>query len=172
MEDDKASPAEISCQCVYCEKYRPLYDKIKSQGMKWLTISPPYNDIDPMKYYESWTYDFEDFRKLAKEVIIVAELTKELRMHFHIVYSVKDRIKEYKVINGFRKGNQLRLYKGEPMKGMHYLFKDLEDIVELLNITPILTMDDLNVLVEARKKLKKKEAREELEKDIPDWMKG
>lgn len=171
MEDDKSG----FC-CAYCAEYDALYKTILCQGMRWLTISPPISDIDPDKYLDAWIDDLENMRKVAKNMILVVEFAN-LRMHFHAVYSVKDKKKEYIILNGYRKGNQVRVYNGEPTGGRHYLFKDVDVAKEIIDKDPIMTMATFDAIVEKRKeqirleRLKAKEMKlTEFTKDIPKWM--
>lgn len=172
MDDDNSAK---SC-CHYCSSYLTLYGKIKSQGMRWLTISPPISDSDPDVYYDMWFEEFELFRKFVKNIILIVEFSN-LRMHFHAVYSVKDKKKEYMIVNRFRKGNMVRVYDGEPKGGIHYLFKDIEVSTELLTKSPIIDLDALNLSVEKRKHdrrqklLKEKEEKlKDVNNSVPSWM--
>ncbi len=155
---------------MYEGDYRVLYNKIKDSGMKWLTISPAGDSGSPALFLAGWVTDFELFRKFANDVIIAVEFAS-CRMHFHIVYDVKDPIKEYRVINRWRMSNQLRLYKGEPELKMPYLFKDVKDSEKVLpGISIVYDMDSLNAIVQARKDTRKVEKQIAQEQGIPKWM--
>lgn len=125
---------------MFVERYQPLYDKIQEENPRWLTISPPADCKTPDKFLELWYEEFSKFRKFATRVLGVVEFAN-LRMHFHICYSVKDRIKEYRVINDWRQSNMVKVYNGAPKHGIGYLFKDVEETQVLItNMYYIITM--------------------------------
>lgn len=123
---------EICCVC--CQQSKELYNNINKEGMWWLTISPEYNDRKPQLDYDSFLKDdLYTMRSAFKNVLGVAELTTQMRLHYHMVFSIKDNIKLYKRINSMRRYGvsqgvkcNIKLYKGNPREGLHYLFKDIE----------------------------------------------
>lgn len=114
----------MECQnTAWTEMYNVI--KIGDQQDRWLTISPPHNDDDPNLYLKAWISKLLPLIHIAHNLILVAEVTN-LRLHFHIYYSLKDKVKEYIYLNGWRKHAQLKVYNGEPKEGIDYLFKDIE----------------------------------------------
>lgn len=134
----------------YIDKYTDLYNLIKINGMRWLTVSPPRSDDEPESHLSDWLEEFERFIPLCHNVLIVAEFAS-LRLHFHIVYDVKDKIKEYKTFNRWAKMVQCRVYNGEPKGGLPYMFKDIEEALLLLK-KPDYTITDIRSLKTDRKK--------------------
>lgn len=134
------------CKCHYCTKYEGYLSKIRhSPKAKWLTISPPR----PMggsaqKLFDQWLNSFMQFRKFATTLVGVAEFANE-RLHFHILYTVKDEIKQYKVLNNWAIGTMLKIYDGLPSEGIHYMFKDTKK-AKLLLTQPVFTLDILDEL--------------------------
>lgn len=160
---------------VYESKYEATYRQIKDKNPRWLTISPPASDLSPKKDLKIWMEMFiYDFRKYMNEFILVVEF-KHLRMHFHVFYSRKDRIKEYRCINQLRKVSQVKVYDGEPAQGISYLFKDIDEATELLNGQPaIYTYNDVcKNYKDYRKRLRQKSRKDSIfdEPLTPKWMK-
>lgn len=142
------------CECELCEKYRPLYDQIKLEGMWWLTISPRPSEKEPDVDLEEWLNEFTKMSSAIKSILGVVELTN-MRFHLHIVFSQKDKIKCYKKINGFKLHNMVRIYKGEPEKGLHYMFKEYEETKEyLVRNDPIFDTDVLNNIKQIKKSVR------------------
>lgn len=125
------SSTTTPCDCDYCKMYSTLYTDIASQNPKWLTVSPPANDTDPLVYYDDWLSCFEKLLACSDNILGVVEFAN-YRMHFHILYACTDNIKSYKVVNGFRRTAMVRIYNGLPKKELHYLFKDINETAELL----------------------------------------
>lgn len=140
------SKCDYKCE-KYCPKYQKYYDKINGPKMRWLTISPPYSDIEPRTFIKNWVNELAYINSFANEYIIVFELTEQLRLHMHIVYSLKDKTKEYLFLNRIRlasyppsdkllygfdfcKPSQVKVYNGQPAGGIHYLFKNVDELIE------------------------------------------
>ena len=70
--------------------YKPLYGAISQDNPRWLTISPKADDRDPNKYLNILYEEFANIRKFANKILGVVEFAN-LRMHFHIMYSLTDR---------------------------------------------------------------------------------
>lgn len=136
------------CDCEYCTEYRPLYDSIKRRP-RWLTISPPYSNIDPDDYLREWNEEFFKFRYFADKILGVAEIANG-RIHFHFVYEQKDPIKEYRHLNTIRRDSMVRVYNGYPEKGLHYLFKDIEESKMLFSLSPVITEASIVPIHKAR----------------------
>jgi len=168
MDTDDAK----KCECHLCEVYKSTYDLIQADRPRWLTVSPPSDDGDPSNYRDGWIDSFIQMLKCTANLILIVEFA-QCRMHFHMCYTVTDRIKEYRLINGFRKTAQVKVYNGAPQKGLHYLFKDIEDAEQLLDKC-IYIREDL-ILIKTLKSLKLKELRKKRVipdkiKNIPSWM--
>lgn len=138
---------ENDCTCDYCSKYLGLYTRMRqSPKCRWLTISPGYSDRNPDADVDRWTTKLLYLNKFANAYIIVFEMSDQLRLHMHIVYTVKDRVREYIFLNRMRKGVKpdvrregmkilrvdggepgvnVKVYDGVPRGGIHYLFKDI-----------------------------------------------
>jgi len=162
------------CNCEMCREYLIYYEKIKQNNPMWLTVSPPYNDKDPTAYYNDWLDDFEELLKCSKYILGVVEFANN-RMHFHIMYSCDDKIKSYRLINRYRQNAVLKIYKGMPRKGLHYLFKDIEEAKELIPNQNVVFSDEHLVNRKRERKLKLKETRtisifKERVQNIPEWM--
>lgn len=129
------------CLCKFCAMYKDLYDDILSSAPFWLTISPTFDARTPSVANKEWWDELTDLLKCSSKILGVAEFNNE-RLHYHIMYSCTDRIKSYKLVNHWRLSNMVRIYKGGPKNGLHYLFKDIEDTQELLNINDIIITAD------------------------------
>lgn len=146
MLDGNLAKTGNDCKCHYCLKYDYLLKLISHHPKaRWLTISPPA----PMggsaqKLFDDWLNDFMQFRKFATTLIGVGEFANE-RLHFHILFTTKDHIKQYKVLNNWRIGSQIRIYDGLPEKGIHYIFKDIKKAKDLIK-KPVFTLDILDKL--------------------------
>lgn len=162
------------CFCEYCVEYNIKYDIILSRNPKWLTISPRYSDKDPTIDYIDWLDDIEELLKCSSHLLGVVEFAND-RMHFHIMYDCTDPIKSYRVVNKFRADCMVKIYNGGPEKGLHYLFKDIEESKTLIPTVSTIFTDDM---LDDRKKERKKQARLRLitqsllerKKEIPEWM--
>lgn len=132
-----------NCNCYHCFDNRNLYNTISQSSPRWLTISPRADDRHPDKYLDVWYEEFIKIRKFSSNILGVVEF-ENLRMHFHIVYSVTDRVKEYKTINSWRQTCQVKVYNGLPRGGLHYLFKSIEDTKQLISTNKyMITMDTI-----------------------------
>ncbi len=172
---------EYRCQCSLCLRFYDRYKAMIDSGKAvWMTISPPYNDMDPQLCYNGWLSKFLEFRKFTSDVFGVLEMTDDLRIHFHIMYRLKDKIGQYKFVNSvramYRPQLQVKIYSGRPEQGIHYLFKDCEDAINYVD-DPVFCMETLDGIVEhakderRRKVLEKRtEALKEFNKGIPEWM--
>lgn len=137
------------CDCQDCEKYRDIYDTIvKSNCSRWLTISPPYSDEDPQIYIRKWDKVLSYVMTFAPRWLFVYEISSQQRIHIHGIYQLRDRVKEYLFLNRLRNGmstkceiaeygkpfcrpNMVRVYDGTPLEGLHYLFKDIKDLLDM-----------------------------------------
>lgn len=158
--------------CDMCKLIEEEYEYISNRKPKWLTISPPYNNMKPIEFYEQYIEMFENFIKFSDKLIIVMEITENYRLHWHIYFNEVDSIASYKYINRFRIGNQLRIYKGGPKEGIHYLVKDVVETVKYTGLQPVILIEDLKCRRELRKVLRRKIIVEEIEKELPEWMRG
>lgn len=148
------------CEC--CKQYDILYDSIKREGMRWLTISPKYSFEEPQKDFESMLDAILEMISKDSLMLGVAEMSEQLRLHYHIVYSAKDKIKEYKVLNKIRQISMLRVYNGEPKGGIDYLFKDVVTTRAYIN-EPVFThkqLLDLRFYRKMERKIKKQQDKE------------
>lgn len=128
----------------FSESYKDVYDRILVRGMRWLTVSPRASSLRPMKHILLWMQDLKQLRYFTHDFLLVFEMTDQLRLHIHAVYSVSDKIKEYKVLNKWKVDQMLRVYNGEPEKGFDYLFKDAAFTSEYLEDAPlVLTRDSI-----------------------------
>lgn len=133
-----------TCDCELCLLHTVRYNLILVSNPMWLTISPPPSDITPKKIINQyWLYIFGEIA-LACENMLCAIEFENLRMHFHILIAVKDKIKLYKVYNKLREQFICRIYRGGPDKGLHYLFKNISEAYELLDgQAPVVVFEDL-----------------------------
>lgn len=157
--------------CDYCTQHLFQYQYIMGTHPKWLTISPPANEDNPDKYYDMWLDDIEDLLKCSDAILGVVEFAS-YRMHFHIMYSCKDNVKSYRLVNRFRKHAMVKIYDGGPKAGLHYLFKDIKNTMSLVNINPIITETFLRQRKQDRvdkiKEMKRKEKVQQCERTIPE----
>jgi len=139
--------------------YRPLYDKIKSVGMHWLTISPIYCDERFGKRVNLWrAFLEENLFTLCEDYLLVFEVANE-RLHMHMVFSLnKTTTKQEKYLlnhrfNAFlnslgimkratlpifiKRPSQWKHYLGEPEKKIEYLFKDVKTFIESYGLFPV-----------------------------------
>lgn len=117
----------------YISLYTSKYNNIIQHRPRWLTISPPYDDKEQaQENYEYWIKKLVKLKDIASDAIIITEMSTQCRLHYHIIYSLKDPIKEYKYLNGWRKEAQVRVYNGQPKEGVSYLFKDISFTKEYL----------------------------------------
>lgn len=162
------------CTCYYCDKYYPTFVAIMSKNPMWLTVSPRADDRDPTVAYKEWLNTFDKFRACSHYILGVVEFAN-YRMHFHILYSCKDEIKSYKLVNKIRTYSMVKIYRGGPKKGLHYLFKDIEDAQTLIpNDDVIFTVETLIEYREKRKQqIKKMLEQNELDigvKTVPKYL--
>lgn len=135
--------------CEYCIKYKDKYTSIKENRPYWLTFSPPIPkfDIEPIDYFK---YNMECFLQdllySSDNFICITEF-KEERMHFHIFLSRRDATKYWVLVNKLKTNGIARSLKGEPLHGMHYLFKDIEDAIGIL--------DDIKYIIVTEEAIKK-----------------
>jgi len=128
-----------ACDCSYCTEHQAIYDKIDPKKAKWVTISPPDHGMDPDDFFKDWNEFFHSqLRYFGKNILGVCEL-KNLRQHFHIVYETTDNKKEFLMWSKIKKQCQTAILHGYPKGGIHYLFKDIQDSFDLLNVHPIIT---------------------------------
>lgn len=143
--------------------YRPLYDKIKSETMFWLTISPEHCDLPlhkRIRAFHDWLSDC--FLPLCENYILVYELANE-RLHCHVVFSklildnkqeiYRRNIRFNSFINSLgshkdrkmplfiKKKCQWKLYVGEPEKKIEYLFKDCKSFINDYGLYPVYDSD-------------------------------
>lgn len=130
-----------NCICDLCKEYQERYDLIQVKP-RWLTISPPENTLDPDDLVMDWNEVFFKMRYFARNMLGIVEV-KNCRIHFHIVYECKDSIREYHDITRIKKNSIASVYNGYPEQGLHYLFKDIDDIRGLLTVSPIITTIDV-----------------------------
>lgn len=170
-EGSEASNDSDNCDCDYCREYSYKYNLILKSDPMWLTISPPASDRDPSIEYNEWLLDFEDLLKCADNILGVVEFAN-YRMHFHIMYSCKDNIKSYRLVNKFRRSSMVRIYKGAPKKGLHYLFKDINKITKLIlpSDSVIYTDETLDDRRQNRIQSRRKKLLVESTNEIPEWM--
>lgn len=117
----------------YISRAKSDYEGILASGQcRWLTVSPPHNDWELEQYYELWMYILYPLVQFSRDLLLLVEMSKDLRLHFHCFYSTKDRVKEYRYLNGWRKQSMVRAFDGEPKGGFDYLVKDLEFTAEFL----------------------------------------
>jgi len=141
------------CLCAMCQEYSPLLDLMRKTGnLRWLTVSPPADDKDPELSYKDWMQRLKPLVNIASSLILVAEISSQLRLHFHILFCSKDKVKEYKYVNGWRHNAMIRVYNGEPREGLHYMFKDLEETQGYLpGIQLVLTRSDMQIYAKRMK---------------------
>lgn len=123
----------------YIEQYSPLYESILQQGMKWVTINPDPKYLEHYssnKILDQWLAKFKQLRYLAHEFILIVEISRALKLHFHLVYSVKDKVKEYKMINTWKLEANVLYCFGEPKHQIGYLFKDIDFTEQYLSSSP------------------------------------
>lgn len=121
------------CTCTYCEHYADTYERIATSGRaRWLTIAPPSTHNDAITDYKLWMSQLTKIKDFADFLILIAEISPQMRLHFHVLYSSKDKPKEYRYINGWRYDAMVRIYNGTPKEGKHYLFKDIASTQEVL----------------------------------------
>lgn len=96
MDTHKLAETKDECMCDLCKKYRPLYDFIKKGRCRWITISPRYSDREPECDYKDFREDFLEQLIKAGTVLGVAEMTENLRLHYHLLLDEQDKIKSYK----------------------------------------------------------------------------
>lgn len=166
-----------NCPCVYCCQYARDHDSIMSLNPRWLTISPPADTDEPLASLGYWLKKFRCLNDISRDFILVAEVSDQLRLHFHILYSLKDHVKEYKYINGWRHEAQIRVYNGGPKAGKHYLFKDINTTSAYLPNTLIIhTRESLAIyhenLKDEKRKVKQQEKtyRERLDEGIYRYL--
>lgn len=116
----------IKSENSYIEKYNDTYQEILQKGMRWLTLAPKNEGIGAAAMLKRWLIKLEAMVKIVHEMILVVEIGSNLNLHFHAVYSVKDRVKEFKYVNGWKYEAMVRVYYGEPKEGIRYLFKDID----------------------------------------------
>lgn len=108
-----------------------LYQNIVSSGpFKFTTVSPPY-DPDYKDVYDTFMSIVCRNRKIFDKILLVCEMTENLRLHFHMMYNLKpDMIKRHyffinKSLRGAQQWNVLVTSK-PPKEGCSYLQKDTE----------------------------------------------
>lgn len=139
--------------CKYCRYYKNTYLAMRSTPMcRWLTISPTYSSDEPELYINNWKSRIEPFfKKVCKQWLGVFEVSEQQRIHIHLIYILKDRVKEYIYLNAIRNGSKglkpcmVRVYDGVPMGGLHYLFKDIEVTAQLVANVRTLILSDKEV---------------------------
>jgi hypothetical protein len=124
--------------------------------------------------YDLWVSDFEEFLKFAEDVLIVVEMT-HYRMHFHIMFSEKNPIKSFRTINQWRRNSMIKIYKGGPMKGLEYMFKEVDETREFLTEEQPAIIDKDILKYRRQKRRDANRATAKLlkcsdEKPIPEWM--
>lgn len=169
----------------YCKEYIKKYLNIKYGEPRWLTYSPKSaSEVHPDDLHKYHTNVLKKLTYCSENIICVTEFKNE-RMHFHIFLDVKDKIKYNIFVNTLMTNSMARSYKGEPKGGIHYLFKDVEDALEILTLDKIIqTETQLKKVIEddklerqiERKQIK--QIREQMKlaqrleeyKSIPKWM--
>lgn len=143
-------PIGAGCQCQkYCFHYINLYNEIIDGGKYcWLTISPKplqiETDEEKMAF---WLCEFARvFRYCSNRYLIVIEYTNKMILHFHIMVKIYDyiRFKRQGIQTWYYKANIEPIYGSQPAKGVHYLFKSIDDVASIIGFTPIFTQDNLN----------------------------
>jgi len=158
--DSKQSATNKCDNCeTYCEHYQPLYDIIKSSLLHqcFLTFSPAPSSAAKYEFYkEDHTDDFIRFVKSyllhanITNFIAVFELTLKGQPHYHVYLQFKNKVTFIKRViqRLYHAGNVLPFY-GPPSKGIHYLFKDSDNMAEYLGDTPVhVSTYGVNSLVE------------------------
>lgn len=159
--------------------YQELYNSIKKDKPHWLTISPPRRDGLPNTLFKRDKDLFLcNIKKFASQFICVAEIAND-RLHYHIFYSLSNRIYRFKFLGGIAETlrYQYKDYKGEPKEGLEwideenkkrqpieYLYKDVEETKDYGIKQPILTQEDF------KKEKKLKVLPTFAHEDIPAWM--
>lgn len=159
VSDDPSDTESLSTEVKdYIDRYQDLYNLIKKAGMRWMTISPRPSAEAPFKGSSQWALRWLDYCvTFTDQYIFVFEIAFS-RLHMHIVYSCKDKVKEYIFINYVRNGlppretlfikkygkdtclpAQIRVYNGEPKGGIAYLFKDVMSTIEYGILIPVLS---------------------------------
>ncbi len=132
---DKCEQGEI-CQCIeYCHIYQNIYNTIiDGPNFGFLTISPKMLEIEAdAEKNRWWLHQFGELKYACSEFILVSEYThSKMILHFHIVMKIKDRIKLKYLIQRWYYHSNIMLTKSKPLKGLHYLFKEINDNEELL----------------------------------------
>lgn len=132
-----ACDVQGECECIgYCKDYQELYDEIAASNRRcWLTISPkPHEfEVDADKVID-WLSDIYELRKCSDKMIVVVEYTTKMIMHFHIFIKITDMIKFKKgfIQRWYYTSNIEPIYGRNPAKGIHYLFKSVTSVAELL----------------------------------------
>lgn len=123
------------CECItFCKDYEKLYKSItESKYYCWYTFNPKPNQLKEellgYEYYVKQVFKdlYQDLisNKGVANFILVSELSEAGKLHFHILISLKDRIKFYKtfVASYYHKGVNKCIMNQKPKMGMHYLFK-------------------------------------------------
>lgn len=145
---------------VTSDEYTQIYDRIRVSGhARWLTLSPPPDDgADPRLGHIYWLKKLTKMHGFTTDLLLVAEVSPNARLHYHMFYSVKDRVKEYIYLNGWRRESNIKVFNGEPREGIGYLQKDILSTSEYLPGYPVsFTRDTLRSYVLAQKRRKRAE---------------
>lgn len=132
--------------CKYCNQYKSKYVKILSSKPYWLTFNPPITgEIEPRLHYKYYMETYlQDILLSSDNFICITEFKYE-RMHFHIFLSRKDSVKYNIFVNKLMKCGITKSFKGEPLHGIHYLFKDIPDALEILEHIDFVINTDLTI---------------------------
>lgn len=164
----------------YYEQYKQQYDSILASGMRFLTVSPRATEGSFQKVYDKHVIDFiKPLQHIANDFMAFAEFTDKYRLHWHIVYTLKDKIKLAKYIYKLTvQGIQTCDLKGQPLYELRYLIKKHKKTKRLLKDNrPMITRQNIldDTAYERKRMLESiaaEKVRKQLERPItPNWMK-
>lgn len=166
-----------SCQC---KSYCGLHARAVAGFTNTVcaTISPNPNSIESYhKTNSDWAERFYKLRKHLSGGVIVLELAG-LRPHYHCIFDVRDKIGFTATLLSWSKYDNVKkhnMFSG----GVHYIFKEVDLTRDLTGIEPVLTYGDLITRERELYKQKllarlqrKQDLLQEVNKDIPEWMRG
>lgn len=116
--------------------FKNEYDIITlERSYRFTTVSPPYTDDDPNKIVDIMIQSLKKYIKLFKYLTLTIEMTTNMRIHFHLMYTF-DMTQQNATLHYFFINKTLRkgLYWNvlvldcEPKQGVKYLIKD--DLVQ------------------------------------------
>jgi len=162
------------------DTFSDLYAKVVDayQVRQCFTVSPDmrmYSSYDDV--VDVWHRHFYKMRRHINGGLFVLELAG-IRPHFHCVIDVSDKIGVTKTLFSWAKYHNVR--KHNMFKdGIKYLFKEYDNTKDCTGIEPLYTYEDIikeetrrEIERIAQKRQRKLELHEDVNKDIPLWMRG